>query len=80
MGWIVLWTVRMMTCPARGRGCASFCPRWQTYADHPGVRKSRATGFVSNRNMSCAAMSTIRARRRCRLDSELSASELAIAR
>ncbi len=61
MGWIGLWTVRMMTCPTCGRGCASFCPSWPTHADDPGARRAEATGLVSNRNTNWAGMSTIRA-------------------
>jgi hypothetical protein len=80
MGWIVLWTVRMMTCPARGRGCASFCLSWPSNADDPGVRKAAQPVFVGNRNMNWVGMSTIRSTSGCRLNSELSASERAIAR
>ena len=47
MGWIVLWTVRMMAYPwPEGQGYASFCPSWPTSADNPGVKRAQATGFV----------------------------------
>ncbi len=52
MGWIVLWTDQDDdVAPPVGEDSPSFCPSWPTDADDPGVRKSRATGFVSNRNM-----------------------------